>query len=243
MKYYQIKHSLQKKDFGNSYPQSQDSINNTDVLLWEEPRHINNWFGKKINFEPILSYPILNKKARVTDLINSVIYSSSLVISSKLKSILEKYTEEGVQYFKNTILHNDKEYTDYWLLHPYQFNHEYIDFQNSIIDYKKKADDYKVSYKTNLILLSVNTISEFEEYLEMARKKLEVITIQKLFLKEDIINKDFFVLRYAFGGMFFVSEKLKQEIENAGCTGIEFKPNYLSYVEWRTEREKIYGKI
>ncbi len=93
-----------------------------------------------------------------------------------------------------------------------------------------------------MILLSVNTLSEFEEYLEMARKKVEIITVQKMFLKEDIIKKDFFVLRYSFGGMFFVSEKLKEEIETAECTGIEFKPSYLSYQEWRTEREKIYGK-
>jgi hypothetical protein len=42
-----------------------------------------------------------------------------------------------------------------------------------------------------------------------------------------------------------VSEKLKQEIEDVGCTGIEFQPIELSYNE-RTapggEREKLYGK-
>ncbi len=43
--------------------------------------------------------------------------------------------------------------------------------------------------------------------------------------------------------MFFVSEKLKQEIEQAGCTGIEFQPSHLSLNEWfHNEREKIYGK-
>ena len=37
----------------------------------------------------------------------------------------------------------------------------------------------------------------------------------------------------------------KKEIEDAGCTGIEFQPIELSYNEWSApggEREKIYGK-
>ena len=37
----------------------------------------------------------------------------------------------------------------------------------------------------------------------------------------------------------------KKEIEDAGCTGIEFQPIELSYNEWLMpggEREKIYGK-
>ena len=51
------------------------------------------------------------------------------------------------------------------------------------------------------------------------------------------------MLNYVFGGKYFISEKLKQEIEDAGCTGIEFQPSYLSLNEWlHSEREKVYGK-
>ncbi|WP_162034240.1 hypothetical protein, partial [Chryseobacterium potabilaquae] len=201
MKYYLIRPSLQKKDFGQSYPQAQDAIDNDR----DSPNHIENNFGLKLDFEPLSCYPIINKKARVTDFIGSVVNSGNLQISSKLKSIIEKYTGEGIQYFRNTVLHNGQEYTDYWLLHPYQFDHEYIDFQNSMIKYKKKADDYETSRKTNMVFLSLNTLQEFEEYKEKARKKLETITIEKLFLKENVIKKDFFALRYVFGGMFYVS--------------------------------------
>ena len=55
------------------------------------------------------------------------------------------------------------------------------------------------------------------------------------------------MLKYVNGGIgYYVSEKLKQEIEDAGCTGIEFQPVELSYNEWTApggEREKVYGKI
>jgi hypothetical protein len=53
-------------------------------------------------------------------------------------------------------------------------------------------------------------------------------------------------LKHLIGENFYVSEKLKQEIEDAGCTDIEFQPIELSYNEWVVsggEREKIYGKI
>ena len=59
------------------------------------------------------------------------------------------------------------------------------------------------------------------------------------------IDHDFFVLRHVEGGVqYIVSEKLKNEIEDAGRTGIEFQPVELSYTEWLQgrEREKIYGK-
>ena len=59
-------------------------------------------------------------------------------------------------------------------------------------------------------------------------------------------KEDFFVLNYIDGGIkYLVSEKLKQEIEEAGCTGIEFQPSELSYSEWTApggERERVYGK-
>ncbi|MEG2334861.1 hypothetical protein [Chryseobacterium sp.] len=43
---------------------------------------------------------------------------------------------------------------------------------------------------------------------------------------------DFLTLNKVEGGIqYLVSEKLKQEIEDAGCTGIEFQPSYLSLNE------------
>ena len=52
------------------------------------------------------------------------------------------------------------------------------------------------------------------------------------------------MLRHVEGGVkYVVSEKLKKEIEDASCTGIEFMPVELTLNEWlHGERQKIYGK-
>lgn len=74
-------------------------------------------------------------------------------------------------------------------------------------------------------------------------EKIEVVTINSIFLNERV-NEDFFLLKK--GVKYIVSEKLKQEIEDAVCTVIEFQPVELSYNEWTApggEREKVYGKI
>ncbi|MEH3112547.1 hypothetical protein [Pedobacter terrae] len=47
------------------------------------------------------------------------------------------------------------------------------------------------------------------------------------------------------GVKYIVSEQLKKEIEEPGCTGIEFMPTDLSLNEWLQggARERIYGKV
>lgn len=243
MKYYRINPSMQKKDFGNSYPQSQDAIMNSETLyVWEDPKHFSNWLTKKIEFTPFVTHPILNKKARVTDLINCSAISLDLQISDKLKSILEKYSQgKGIQFFSSVVIHNDIAYNDYWLLHPYEFDDYYVDFEKSNIIYYQK----KMEGGTTPVTISTSSFSEFTRFLEKTKSKMEIITIEKLVLLNSKIKEEFFILSYVSGGLgYFVSEKLKQEIEDAGCTGIEFQPAELSSVEWfyEGEREKIYGK-
>ena len=83
------------------------------------------------------------------------------------------------------------------------------------------------------------------ELLNFYKERMEITSVNNIYLNDNI-NEDFFMLRYVEGGVkYIVSEKLKKEIEDAGCTGIEFQPVELSQNEWlmpNGEREKIYGK-
>jgi len=128
----------------------------------------------------------------------------------------------------------------------YNFNQEFIDFSKCKVIYRKKDDDFEVTFSAKNVEIEVNNIKEFNDYIVKAKEKLETITIEKLSLTDNI-SVDFFSLKYVFGGVgYYASEKLKQEIEDAGCTGIEFQPVELSYNEWTApsgEREKVYGKI
>ncbi len=242
MKYYFLRNTLNVRIKG-SYPQ----IKSVQYYchIWDTPNFMGNIHFKKFPNDVILATPILNKKANLTDLIEigNVGFNLNLLLSGKLKKVLEKHIGENQGEFINCpVIKNDVEYADYWIFNGYSFNQEFIDFQNSFIKYEKHTDDFETTYETKMVFLSVENLKEFEKYIKVAQEKTELITIEKLILKENI-TPDFVMLRYVFSGLYLVSEKLKTEIESAGCTGIEFQPSHLSLNEWlHSEREKVYGK-
>jgi hypothetical protein len=243
--YYSIEHSTNTKIVGKFF-QAVNAVHNCHV--WDEPKFIEHINFEKVDFEPITSNAILEKKAKLTDLIScpSIGFSLKLLISGKFKDILEKNRKNGMHFFKAPIIQNNIVVEDYWILNFYEFNHEYVDFLNSKISYTRKADDYKITYNTIKEFINIENLKEFEAKRSEAFIKEESLSIEKLSLFSEKINEDFFVIKYVFGGLFYVSEKLKKEIEDAGCTGIEFQPAELSYNEWTMpggEREKIYGKV
>ncbi|MDP5201330.1 imm11 family protein [Flavobacterium sp. DG2-3] len=246
MRYYSIHFTIDKKIRGsNDYIKNYNLlIPNKNKLYFEEPKFIGNINHTKIDFIPYLLEIELFKKSKVHDLIlEGGPVANYLIVSEKLKELIEKYRNHGMQFFNISLIDAYQKHKNYWLLNMYEFSHTYIDFGNSLIYYEKQNADFKISYKIEKTLLKVKNISEFMEYIEMAKIKLENIYIEKLCLKSEIPD-DFFALKYVFGSMYYVSEKLKKEIEDAGCTGIEFQPAELSSIEWSHggEREKIYGK-
>ena len=227
------------------YPQVKDVIYNCHV--WDNPLFIDRFHFEKINVKPIVANPILHPNSKCTDIIDTksaMGFSFRILISGKLKGILERNKNNGIQFIQCSVFKGGNEYSDYWLLNVFEFNHEHIDFEKSIISYEKQSDDYNVSSKREKLYLDLSNLSEFMKYVEIAKPKAEMVGIEKLFLNNNV-SDNFFILRYVFGSKYFVTETLKQEIEDAGCTGIEFQPIELSYNEWTAsggEREKIYGK-
>jgi len=242
MKYYFLKNTLNTKIKG-FHPQ----IKSVQYYchIWDTPNFIGNIHFKKFPDDVILATPILDKKSNLTDLIEiwDVGFNLVLLLSGKLKTILEKYIDVTKGEFVNCPLIKDGiEYSDYWIFNGYGFDQKHIDFQNSVIKYEKQDDDFEITYKTKMVFLSLDNLEQFDENVKKAQEKAELITIEKLILKENT-TPDFVMLRYVFSGLYLVSEKLKIEIEEAGCTGIEFQPSHLSLNEWlHSEREKVYGK-
>ncbi len=246
MKYYKINFTLSTKVRGNSdYIKDYKLKIPTNKLFWEEPKFIGSVRNEKIDFEPYLLDVELFQNSKLNDLImDGGPISTKLIISGKLKSILEDYRKTGMQFFNINILRKNEIFNDYWILNMYEFNQEFIDFGNCKIIYRKKDDDFDVTFSAKNIEIEANNIKEFNEYIGKAKEKLETITVEKLVLNN--VNESYFILKNVNGGIgYYVSEKLKQEIEDAGCTGIEFQPIELSYNEWTApggEREKVYGK-
>lgn len=235
---------MNKKIVGKFF-QAVHAVHNCHV--WDEPKFIEHIHFEKVDFEPITSNAILEKKAKLTDLIScpSIGFSSKLLVSGKFKDILEKNRKNGMQFFKAPIIKNNVMIEDYWILNFYKFNYEYIDFPNSKISYTRKADDYKITYNTIKEYINLKNFEQFEAKRLEAITKEESLSIEQVNLLNQNVNEDFFMIKYVFGGLYFVSKKLKQEIEDAGCTGIEFQPIELSMSEWTIsggERERVYGK-
>ncbi len=210
-------------------------------LYWEEPRFISNVHFKKIDFEPYLFDIELHTKSKLLDFMFSSGPASLMpVMSNKLKNIISKYREEGMQYFKIGVIKQGSEF-DYWILNMYVINQEYIDFTKSIVTVQVK----KPGGGTQRIVAEVGSLAEFEKIRAYHREKMELATITKLVLTAED-KHDFFAISGVEGGVKYIaSEKLKQEIETAGCAGIEFQPTELSFDEWTAsggEREGIYGK-
>jgi hypothetical protein len=190
----------------------------------DHPNFIANFFLQKVDLRTVLAaYPKLNPYAKRTDLISGTWYSGSpkLLISDKLKKFFEKQNHQGLQFIPTHILHNKQKILNYWFTNPYSFDNSAIDFQKSSI------------YLTGIggaILkqIKIDTEEAFNAY-KNSLKIPESLLIGKLLLKNDVI-KDLIILQWVNSGIgYYVSEKLKQEIEDAGCTGIEFTPAHLAY--------------
>ena len=242
MKYFRIRYSLDAKVRGCQNDTIKDYKYYCNI---NDPKFIGMIHFQKVDFNPIPVSPVLFSKANKTDLIQEGgQLSGKIVISTKLKSILQK-NDYGVQYFQNSIIHKEIEDNTYWAVNPYQTLDENIDFMNSSILYEKKKQDFNVSYQVERVSMTIKSFTEYKSKLQEVLYNDEIMYIEKATLLESSIKVDFFTLKNMIGGNFYVSEKLKEEIEDAGCTGIEFQPIELSYNEWTAlggEREKVYGK-
>ncbi|MEO6173616.1 MAG: DUF1629 domain-containing protein [Flavobacterium circumlabens] len=244
MQYYSIQHSLNKKIVGHS-PQIKKIIHSCDI--WEDSNFIDRFNYEEININPIISTPVLHSSSNATDLIDvrgEIGFLSKILIKSNLKSILEKKRTSGLQFFKSPVIYQEKIIDDYYILNMYETNNDLLDIKNCRIQYHKKADDYETTYNTNNEYLIFENFENFNSFLNIAITNNEFFFIDKISLK-DGIKEDFFMLKNVQGGTkYVVSEKLKKEIEEANCTGVEFQPVELSTKEWLHdgEREKVYGK-
>lgn len=240
MKYFAIQSCLNEKLIGK-YPQVQEFIHHCNVE--EEPNFIDKFAFEKIKIQPILSNVVLHSVSIQTDFIDvfgDVGFNFGYLISDKFKKVLEKFNCYGIQLFKTYIVQQNKSFDNYWQTNIYDFPYQYIDYKKTTFLFK----DRDVNKNVMREVMSFNDAAEFTTFANKVRFPKWIFFKDIFFTKE--MNLDLFSLRYSeYGHKGIVSERLKKEIEDAGCTGIEFQPIELSINEWLQggEREKVYGKI
>jgi hypothetical protein len=214
--YYLIKHDTKKENIGDCYPQT-SGIKNPEIF--DDPAFIDKIGFKKTNTLVKLPIPILHKNAIITDLISSITRGTvgRLIISEKLKKILFSANDFDMEFLKINVISSQQEELLYWLINP-------VFFQMSYIAYPK-SDIQVVTWGESVVRnIRINDFADFK-YHEINLKMPERLNIVKLFIRKEI-ESNFFILNSISGGGFcyFISEKVKQQIESQGCTGILFEP-------------------
>ncbi len=207
MKYYQLSHSIVTDEVGMTFPQSQTS---RESLPIDHPQHL--WQQKAgILNNVALPEPVVHPDAKLSDLLSTTA-TWRLVMSPKLKVILEKYIKEAQCQFLEMKVHYLSEEYEYWMLNPLQFNMEVIDFGVSEIWLCGAGN-------TKMKKLEIKNIADFEKN-SNAFQMPERVGITSVSFVPDI-TADFIQLRNV-PSMFYVSETLRNELIKEGCTGISF---------------------
>lgn len=175
---------------------------------------LHDFFCRKIDKEIYIANPIIRPKAKMTDLISSVTIGLHLIVSLDLGNYLKALNSDDFQFLNLGVLRSG-ELVDYTLIHPYVFCNDFIDYANSVI--------WRVGLGGKKI--NIETISSSAAFHELKNSLVlpERLLIDKISLQKNI-PKNFFSLLQVNGGIgFYVSEKIKIEIENECFSGIRFE--------------------
>jgi hypothetical protein len=211
--FYRIEPTLDEKITGIDDAQSSSAI--YPINIWD-PIYINQWGHTLIPDYVVLPIPKIKTKARLTDLMSVYFTGSSyrMSISNRLKEILERSSHGNIQFIPLTIYYKKKYLTNFWLTNILSFDNENaVNYKHSLI-FERNGEN------------KIITVNNFEVF---TKKQNELVWPNNLFIEKlvfkKIINENVCTIERVRGGAgYFVSEKLKAEIESAGCTGIEFQP-------------------
>ncbi len=171
---------------------------------------------------------VLYKSSKVTDFINGGFVSQyGLVISEKVKAILTKFNLGKHQFYPLKIKHNDLVYKNYFLFKTLSSADHFIDIKETNF-YKQRVMAFDAEDRMDVLF---NNQSEIDDFIK-ENKKLDYDRRLGVYSKQIKINSnfpklDFFYLKKfqnsAYSSRPLISERLKNELEKNGITGVKFE--------------------
>jgi hypothetical protein len=212
MNYFAITESITSQVVG-IFPQSIDA---NHAISINSPLHLDYaGYDRKINDTVILPEPILRKTAKRTDLVSTVSITNRLVTSDRLKEIMALHFKETIQFLRTNLIFKDQK-LPYWIANSIQYDDAFVDYSQSDIWLEGAGG----------VAVQKEQIHSYDAFLNR-KKSLELplrLTIKKTVLAVKHITKEAFILKWGYGGIcYVVSEKVKTEMDNAGCTGVTFE--------------------
>ncbi len=213
---YRIANSIDRKIIG--YCETQCVYVNNQVFMDHPLSYHNFHFQRPNNISSVIvPIPYLMKRAKVTDLISCPGVSLGLLISKKLKDILESTNHPDLIFYPTRlILLKDQREIDYWIVNHYGNDLHYIDFERStFVRYGANNTSKVITVQDEITLAKhiAENPSRFPNY----------VYISNLYLKPDI-EKDLILLKGIYKGAdYIISDQLKRKCDELGCTGIEYE--------------------
>ncbi len=216
MNYYKIVDVKPASAYG-VIPQSQRMTEGYNYLAPNSVRNIPS--KEKIECIPNFDAIQLNYRAKLTDWISSINVIPSwiyLILSEKLSGIILSYKmPKELQSFNAYVVKRKKKY-NYKCLYSYNLNKQIVNYEKSQFAI---VDDF---YRTKIQATRVANLDElYAKQKEM--KGGENLTFEKVVLNQNRIDTDFFRLMDGVASGYYVSERLKNAIQEAECTGIAFQ--------------------
>jgi hypothetical protein len=213
MKFFRLEYSLNLNEIGVFTQSEHGKYGST----WDSKHSLVTFYKQKIT-DSLVEIPgiILQNKARLTDLISTTYLGINLVVSVRLKLIIETTDYSGIQFFPTKVYHKEKTPVDYWILNPFEFRNEFIDFSKTDVERCPPFPEKKS-------LIHVADLAEYYRVFEEGKQHNINHLIKSPHLFGTNIREHFFLLENVDGGVgYYVSEDLKNQIVEMGCTGVQF---------------------
>jgi hypothetical protein len=220
MKYFIIKDSLNQKIVGHDYPQVHKFIKGYN----EEGEHslysLYEYEESFPDYVPDLDGFMLAGYAKLTDFVSSSFSSNILIISPNARSLMSQFHLCSHRFYplglyKRGIKH------DYFLFLYLSDYSDFVDYnQTTFMEYYTKIQ----MEPRPIRIISKNDFISKRELLNNKDGFSHTIRADKIVMAESF-NKDldFFSISWV-DGKTYVSERLKNAIEDSGLTGWEFTP-------------------
>jgi hypothetical protein len=222
MKYFRLNNAFEKKDVGK-FPGLKDCIFEGDRFAIDsfdaqgrDSRVIGN---------PALPFPEMHKSVKMTDLINIIVISplNYKIVTERFLNFLKPYIKSNYQTWKINVKKGDIIY-DYYILHIDNPKKDFINYSKTIFKLFKINDKYKFDESDQVINI-IDDKQYFETVVNYSSLKVGSYSLKPTKITLNVSNNDEDLFRCISAGYFgyYVSEKLKNEIEKQGFTGIIFE--------------------
>lgn len=220
MEWYSLRTSTDEKVTG-THPQTDGMRYGYDLRKADSIWNIPNL--KLPDFEPDLDYFVLDKKAKLTDVISTgLISASGFILNDRVKNIFDRFKLPAHKYFPAKVMCKKEIHDNYYWFHLLDDCVNNIDFENS--KFIRRDPIFKEDFE------KLNISNKEELFSEKQKSSLKHIFPERLTINNS--NNLNFLFFNSFWINYFVSAEILDALETEKCTGfdhneISFKMNVL----------------